>query len=269
MDILEIADDNVHGSETLTIELLNAYYESFLKNENISDKIEYLRMKKYEMVQLMNILDIIKKFRHDYEFKKIIDELNKSFSLSVKNSFHIFDRRKIITISWSKLVEEAIKENRDKIDEINILESRPMNEGAKFAEKLSNEGFKVKMYFDAAVYHALDEESIVLVGMDAILPNLELVNKVGTYSLAIASRFKNSKFFAIGTKFKISRGYYEFINHPFNDYKNKGFSLINYYFDITHPDFIDGYIFDFGFFQRSSYRDLKIAIDAIKANIFQ
>ncbi|MFP3257780.1 MAG: hypothetical protein RXO36_08265, partial [Candidatus Nanopusillus acidilobi] len=112
MNILEIADDNVHGSETLTIELLNACYESFLKNENISDKIEYLRMKKYEMVQLMNILDIIKKFRHDYEFKKLINELNKSFSLSVKNSFHIFDRRKIVTISWSKLVEEAIKENR-------------------------------------------------------------------------------------------------------------------------------------------------------------
>jgi len=256
MYLKEIADDNVHGSETLTVELVKSCLNAFLRGIDFSKDLEYIKNKKSEMVQLINIINLISKFDAEEQYRNLLRDLNKSAKNSVLNTKNIL-KGNIVTISWSKLVQEAIMLNKDNIDEINVLESRPKNEGSKFAEYLLDSGFKVKLYVDAAIYHAVNEESMILVGMDAIFQDLSITNKIGTYSLALASAAKGSKFYTIGTKYKIARYYYHFINHPFREIYKKNLNTQNYYFDITTSKFIDKYIMDFGIFDKLNLNALR------------
>ncbi len=268
MELKEIAEDNIHGSETLSIELVRACLEKFKEGRDFSDDIEYIKNKKNEMVQLINIIEIISEFKSENQFYKLLQDMRESIERSIKNTRGII-KGNIVTISWSKLVQESIILNRDKIDEINILESRPMNEGSRFAEILYDLGFNVKLYIDASIYHAIKNESIVVVGMDALLPDLSLVNKVGTYSLALGSRNKGSKFYSIGTKYKISKNFYKFINHPFNEIYKKNINTQNYYFDITDPTLVNGYIMDFGIFENASFKLLRDIVNNLRYNLFK
>ena len=265
MNLKEIAKDNVHGSETLTVELVKSCLDAFLNGIDFSKDLEYIKNKKSEMTQLINIIYMISKFDSAEQYRNLLRDLNQSVKSSVLNTKNIL-KGNVVTISWSKLVRDAIMLNKDKIDEINVLESRPKNEGAKFAEYLSDSEFRVKLYVDAAIYHAVNEESVILVGMDAIFRDLSIANKVGTYSLALASAAKGSKFYTIGTKYKIAREYYHFINHPFREIYKKNLNTQNYYFDITSSRFIDKYIMDFGIFEKSNLNSFRDILSSSKEN---
>ncbi|MDP8011993.1 MAG: hypothetical protein ACP5F1_01075 [Thermoplasmata archaeon] len=265
MEIKDIAEDNIHGSETLSMELVKTCLNYFKSDLNFKNELDYLKIKKKEMVQLINVANLILNFKNEHDFINLINDLENSKSRAILSTKGLL-KEKVVTISWSSLVQESLIINKDSIAEIHVLESRPKNEGIKFAEFLSEQGFNVKLYVDAAIYHAIDKNSTILVGMDAILEDLSLINKIGTYALALASKHKGSKFYSIGTKYKISKEWIEFINHPYNEIYLRNLNNQNYYFDITSSDLIDSYIMDFGIFNKSSFSSLgeilrKIGLD--------
>jgi len=91
----------------------------------------------------------------------------------------------VATLSRSGTVRAAL----DRADPAEILlpESRPGREGVGVAESLAAAGHDVTLTSDAALPGLLDRADAAVVGADAVLADGAVVNKVGTYPLALAA----------------------------------------------------------------------------------
>jgi translation initiation factor eIF-2B subunit delta len=80
--------------------------------------------------------------------------------------------------------------------EIICPESRPLCEGLKTARELGARGIRVRVVADFAALSLMGECDLVMAGADAI--TLEgVVNKIGTYGLALAAREKVVPFYVL------------------------------------------------------------------------
>ncbi|NBC16722.1 MAG: NUDIX domain-containing protein [Bacteroidetes bacterium] len=96
--------------------------------------------------------------------------------------------RTVLTLSRSGTVVAALRQ-ADPPPRILIAASAPGREGAAVAEALSYEGIDVTLLPDAAVATILarGDVDVVLVGADTVLPNGDVVNKVGTRAAALSA----------------------------------------------------------------------------------
>jgi methylthioribose-1-phosphate isomerase len=78
-------------------------------------------------------------------------------------------------------------------------ETRPYCQGRLTAWELAGDGFDVTMVPDNAVAHLLSEKQcrLVMVGSDRVALNGDIVNKVGTFQLAVAARTFGVPFYAL------------------------------------------------------------------------
>ncbi len=109
----------------------------------------------------------------------------------------------IMTISFSTTVFEILRNmKRQKITySVICLESRPLREGVDLARALAEQGIPVTLCADALGPSLVAEGGLVLVGGDALAPQ-GLVNKIGTYPLALAAREANVPFVAALSELK-------------------------------------------------------------------
>lgn len=114
---------------------------------------------------------------------------------------------KVLTHSRSSTVLEALVEAHrgGKRFKVIATESRPMLEGRKLANELSNDGIHVTVIADAAASLFIESVGLILVGADKITPE-HLVNKVGTKMIALAARDRGMPIYAVceTTKFVAS-----------------------------------------------------------------
>ncbi|MFQ6112298.1 MAG: translation initiation factor eIF-2B, partial [Nitrospinota bacterium] len=133
------------------------------------------------------------------------------------------------------------------------------------ARRLSRRGIPVKLMADAAAASYLPEVSRVFVGGDALCPE-GLLNKIGTYPLALAAREWGVPFFALcgSEKFlpQISPGAAK-APKPGRELLSRslrGVRVVNYYFDLTPLSLITGVIWEEGTLaEEALHRKLKEA----------
>ena len=63
------------------------------------------------------------------------------------------------------------------------------------------------MILDAAIGYYMEKVDIVLVGAEAVVTNGGVINKIGTYPLAVCSREANKPFYVLVESYKFSRLY--------------------------------------------------------------
>jgi len=164
------------------------------------------------------------------------------------------NKHSIMLISFSSTINSLLLKSTDLNLEFYILESRPLLEGRRVAEILS-EYFKVNLIIDAASGKFLDQVDLVLIGVDSILKDGSVVNKIGTYPLAVIAKTKKIDVFAVGDSFKYNlRSHYgqniliekKPSKEIYNNSPKRNFEIHNYYFDVTPSEYIDGIISDLG-----------------------
>ena len=104
------------------------------------------------------------------------------------------DKRKAITHSYSSTVLNVL--GSCKGIEVICPESRPLYEGLRTAQELGERGIRVKIVVDSAASSLMGECDVVIVGADAITPD-GVVNKIGTYGLALAARERKVPFYVL------------------------------------------------------------------------
>ena len=111
----------------------------------------------------------------------------------------------VLTLSRSGTVLDALRQAD--IERVIVAESRPAREGVGVAETLAEE-CRVTLVTDAAVAHVLAEHTVdsVLVGADTILADGSVVNKVGTWGIAIAAAREDVSVYAVAANDKITTG---------------------------------------------------------------
>jgi translation initiation factor eIF-2B subunit delta len=114
-------------------------------------------------------------------------------------------RRRVMTHSYSSTVL-GVLENAQGI-EVICPEARPLAEGLSTAKALGAKGIQVRLVADFAALSLVGECDVVMVGADAITLD-GVVNKIGTYGLALAAQDKKIPFYVLAGKEK-------FLHPPF------------------------------------------------------
>jgi len=116
-------------------------------------------------------------------------------------------KRRVMTHSYSSTVLGVLEHARG--IEVICTESRPLGEGLHTARALGEKGIRVRLVTDFAALSLVGESDLVMVGADAITLK-GVVNKIGTYGLALAAREKRIPFYVLAGKEK-------FLPPPFSD----------------------------------------------------
>ncbi len=157
----------------------------------------------------------------------------------------IRERATIITHSYSSTVVEAIKRSRVKGVRIIVTESRPLYEGRKLAHEISSLEIPVTLIIDSAVGHFTSEADVALVGADSILADGSIINKIGTYTLALAAKESKIPFYVTCETYKFDVKSYLGMKVELEEKNGSeivedltGVSIRNPYFDITPPKLV-------------------------------
>ena len=206
--------------------------------------------------QLANKLLLAAEGHQDIEeMKQATKEALKEFLLHLQTSSEgiskiagglIPKRSKVLTHSYSSLVLKALIDASHEGKEFEVIctESRPNFEGLQMARKLSDSGIKVQVQIDSAAVYTLKDVDLVLVGADCLTP-FGLVNKVGTYGLALSARERKVHFYALcGTDKLLGAGmakkYRILRRDPTEIWMDppQRVEVFNFYYDITPLDLL-------------------------------
>ena len=102
--------------------------------------------------------------------------------------------QRILTHSISSTVLEVLRRLPPARTEVIVTESRPGREGWELGATLAAQGLSVSYITDAQGGLFTNQADAVLVGADALLADGTLVNKAGTYLLALAAKDQNVPF---------------------------------------------------------------------------
>ncbi|KRX03546.1 Histone-fold [Pseudocohnilembus persalinus] len=88
-----------------------------------------------------------------------------------------------------------------------VCESRPNCEGYKMVEGLEKLNIECNLIIDSALGQALEEVDMVISGAEAVVENGGIINKIGTYTVALCSKALKKPFYVASESFKFTREY--------------------------------------------------------------
>ena len=179
---------------------------------------------------------------------------NASQIISRETQCLLADNTTILTHSYSGTVVNAIVGSGRKNLHIIVTESRPLYEGVKTANRLS-EKYGVTLITDAQAGHFIGQADIVLIGADTVLSDGTVVNKVGTHLIALAAERQNVPVYALCQTDKFlplthdNESTIELEEYDGSEVLTEGIQKVNVrniYFDITPAPLIRGIVTELG-----------------------
>lgn len=174
----------------------------------------------------------------------------------------VFSAQKIITISLSTTVLEILlNAKRQGVPcDVICLESRPLREGVGMARALGEREIPATICADALGPSLVRECDLVLVGGDALAPQ-GLVNKIGTYPLALAAREADVPFVAALSELKFLSEFdpgripemdpEELLPSPLRNVR-----VLNRYFDLTPLELISRVVTEEGIYEADALEEV-------------
>jgi eIF-2B alpha/beta/delta-like uncharacterized protein len=151
----------------------------------------------------------------------------------------------LLTHSRSSTVLRALLHVRSTGRDFRVVctESRPLYEGRTLAEELSGADIPTTLVTDAGIGLVMEGVDLVIVGADAV--SLKgLVNKVGTYGLALAAHTHERPFYSLCGTDKFLPEEYPYFEVERQDPAEvwpahpPGVNVLNYYFDLTPLEYL-------------------------------
>lgn len=208
----EILADNTSGSSELLRQINNYFLKYF---DELPDKSETIRTLQKHLTPFQNIQQYLKQLQRIIYDNTLTENFFTDFQ---KNSETIYDRifsnslpylhdkRIILTLSNSKTIYEILKRlNTDRKFKTIICESRPKLEGRVLTKKLKKEKIRVEIITEAMSTSYVKKCDCVVIGADAVLRNKNVVNKVGSFQLAVLCNYFQKPFYVITEKSKFSK----------------------------------------------------------------
>lgn len=170
---------------------------------------------------------------------------------------------RLMLISHSSTINRILSSYKGKELIFYILESRPLLEGQKTAEHFA-QYFETHLIVDAAMGRFIRQIDAVFLGIDSILSNGAIINKIGTYPLAVLSKANNKSCYVVGDSFKYNlRSHFgqevsierKSVKEIYDGKINENICIDNYYFDITPAKYIDKIISDIGTDKPTNFTD--------------
>mmetsp|Transcript_16594 Transcript_16594/g.23391 ORF Transcript_16594/g.23391 Transcript_16594/m.23391 type:complete len:362 (+) Transcript_16594:109-1194(+) len=120
----------------------------------------------------------------------------------------IRDGQTVLTHGWSRVVAALLLKAAETTHfDIVILEGRPDAAGARAAALYAQEGIPTKVVLDSAMGYEMESVDLVLVGAEGVVENGGIVNKMGTFALAVIAQESNVPFYVAAESYKFARLY--------------------------------------------------------------
>jgi len=159
----------------------------------------------------------------------------------------------LLTHSRSSTVLGALLLAKERGRRFKVLctESRPLYEGRELARELAEQDIETTLITDSAAAHFMSKIDLVIVGADSVSAG-GLVNKIGTYGLALAAAAQGVPFYALSGTEKFLPADYP---HMEIELKNSQelwedhpptVTVLNYYFDVTPLEYVSGLVTENG-----------------------
>ena len=189
--------------------------------------------------------------------KKLIND--NAAKIAVHGSKLVRTGQKIFTHCHSKTVEDIFikAKKQNKVFSLFNTETRPLFQGRITAKNLLEHKIPVTMVADSAAEFLISETSgkdlmmdLVILGADAILPDGSIINKIGSYGIALSCFYTKVPLYIACSLLKLDadgvitielRSEQEIWPH-----KPKNLRIINFAFDKIPAQFITGFITEFG-----------------------
>lgn len=181
------------------------------------------------------------------EFLRLIDEAKKT--IGNIGSELIEDGDTVITHSFSSAVFEILRTAKAKGVNFRVIltESAPDYEGIALASALEREGIRFEVITDSQLGLFARNATIALVGADNVTRDGAVVNKAGTYLLALACHDNGVPFYVATESFKLhpelKSDEVEILERP---YARQGYRVRNFLFDVTPWRYVRGIITELG-----------------------
>ena len=165
----------------------------------------------------------------------------------------------IYTISHSGTVEAVLRElgQRRLIERVIVAESRPGGEGVALSQALAAGGLEVTLVTDVACGIFIAEANCVALGADSLRADGSVVNKVGSYPLALVAREAGTPVYVICETLKIAAPDFPLTLEEKDQAEllpdaREHLSARNPYFDVTSAGLIAAYITEMGILEREA-----------------
>jgi translation initiation factor 2B subunit (eIF-2B alpha/beta/delta family) len=160
-------------------------------------------------------------------------------------------RQTIITLSSSSTLNATFARLPQSVHFI-IAESRPLNEGVDVAQHLLERGYAVTLITEAQVGLFVERADIALIGADTVFADGSVVNKAGSYLLALAAKAAGVPLYSCHESFKECPLEWNEFEIEAMDVAELGHTEIpasaqrNLYFDCTPPYLIHARVTEHG-----------------------
>ena len=167
----------------------------------------------------------------------------------------------VLTHSLSGTVQVALLACQNQLEHVYVTEGRPRCEGRATAQALASAGIPVTLLTDAEAGLFISACAAVVIGADSVLGDGSVVNKTGSYLLALAARASRPKhvpFLALAEMLKIASS-----SKPHLEEMDlaevlpadlPGVSARNIYFDRTPASLLSAIITERGLLNRMQVR---------------
>lgn len=189
--------------------------------------------------------------------KQFLEDLESSKEkIAETGAKRIPNKSVILTHCHSSTVTYLLKKAKEKGKSFEVIctETRPFYQGRITAKEMLEIGVKTTLIVDSAARFFMNDVDLVLVGADAITSEGNVINKIGTSTIALIAKEARTPFYVVAELLKFDPatmyGDYEKIEErsPDEVWKNPPKNLIirNPVFDVTRRDFIHGIICEEG-----------------------
>ncbi|XP_054275214.1 translation initiation factor eIF-2B subunit alpha-like [Macrosteles quadrilineatus] len=119
----------------------------------------------------------------------------------------ITDGTCILTHSRSRVVLQTMKEAADshRRFKVYVTKSSPDSSGDEMAKELMSLGIPCTVILDSAVGYVMEHVDMVMVGAEGVMESGGIVNKVGSFTMALCAKAMNKPFYVLTESFKFAR----------------------------------------------------------------
>lgn len=145
-----------------------------------------------------------------------------------------------------------------------MTQSSPDNTGKQMCDELTEAKIECTLILDSAIGYIMESIDIVLVGAEGVVESGGIINRVGTYTMALCAREMKKPFYVLAESLKFSRLYPLNQRDLPNDYKypkgQKDLLKVHPLVDYTSPAYITLLFTDIGILTPSAVSDELIKL---------
>ncbi|HOO04496.1 MAG TPA: hypothetical protein PLJ11_07245 [Methanomassiliicoccales archaeon] len=197
----KVADDGTSGSSEIYSKLLDGLLGALAERPTVPEWREFsdgLAKVKRSMAPLQNVAGSIRVLLNAQIPEEQFNGFMRGFLNDLAERERLAPSRiaegllssyrpaKVVTLSYSGTVLRSLMA-LPRGTAVSVAESLPMGEGAITCQRLIGNGIDAKLFRDSMIVRETASADIALVGADGVCPE-GVVNKVGTYPLALAAK---------------------------------------------------------------------------------